>query len=138
MNHYMPIYLFNNKCPKLKQHLFTEYIYSTFMPSSIKATSKSHSVLQFELLSPHFKFMWNPSKTLFQVTFKWEPVRRRCRRGSQSETGSGCPGWLLSASSRCSGCGGPPTTRWSYHWWTHSLDTWKGQETVKIKKVIMV
>lgn len=34
-NHYMPIYQFNNKCPKQKQHLFTQYIYSTFMPSSV-------------------------------------------------------------------------------------------------------
>lgn len=54
------------------------------------------------------------------------PARRRCRPGSRSATGSGCPGWLLSASSRCSGCEGPPTTRWSCHWWTRSLGTWEG------------
>lgn len=59
---------------------------------------------------------------------------KKCKPGSPFETGSGCPVWLLSVSFQCSGCEGLLTTRWSYRWWTHSLDTWAGGKATFRKK----
>ena len=81
-------------------------------------------------IKPNFYFKEKTHQnryTLYRLVLKYWPVRRKCTPGSRSGTGSGCPGWRLSASSRCSGCGGLPTTRWSYRWWTRILDTWRGQ-----------
>ncbi len=128
-NHYISKTTSKTYAPK---HVYQNTVYFILHANCYQVSNPC----QFELLSSQHQIIPNFQlhvkkhiKIYFMLSISEDrPVRRRCRPGSQSEKGSGCPGWPLSVSSRCSGCEGRLTTRWSYHWWTRSLDTWKGQK----------